>query len=192
MTLTDTSGPVLYLGIFIAAIVEGEISFVAAATLASRGLLDPIGVIAAGAAGAAIGDQTYFYLLRGRLHRWLDRFPALSRRREGLVRRIQRHQIPMVFAIRFAPGLRIALAAACAYANVAPLRFSLLNSLAAIVWATGLLVIVAWAGPALLSKLGLSGWWGAVVPALIIVVLARLLSRAERRTLEQEDAPPRA
>jgi membrane protein DedA with SNARE-associated domain len=149
-------------------------------------------VIAAGAAGAAIGDQAYFYLLRGRLHRWLDRFPALSRRREGLVRRIQRHQIPMVFAIRFAPGLRIALAAACAYANVAPLRFSLLNSLAAIVWATGLLVIVAWAGPALLSKLGLSGWWGAVVPALIIVVLARLLGRAERRTLEQEDAPPRA
>jgi membrane protein DedA with SNARE-associated domain len=98
----------------------------------------------------------------------------------------------MVFAIRFAPGLRIALAAACAYANVAPLRFSLLNSLAAIVWATGLLVIVAWAGPALLSKLGLSGWWGAVVPALIIVVLARLLGRAERRTLEQEDTPPRA
>jgi membrane protein DedA with SNARE-associated domain len=192
MTLSDTSAPVLYLGVFIAAIVEGEISFVAAAALASRGLLDPIGVIAAGAAGAAIGDQAYFYLLRGRLHRWLDRFPALSRRREGLVRRIQRHQIPMVFAIRFAPGLRIALAAACAYANVSPLRFSLLNTLAAIIWATGLLVIVAWLGPALLSKLGLSGWWGVLVPALIAVTLARLLGRAERKTFEQEDTPPQA
>ena len=73
----------IYFGIFIAAIIEGEITFVAAATLVSQGQLDPFGVIAAGATGAALGDQFYFYLLRGRLSGWLDRYPTIARRGQG-------------------------------------------------------------------------------------------------------------
>ena len=41
----------------------------------------------------------------------------------------------------------LALAAACAYAGVRPLTFSLLNVAASAVWAVGLLVVVAWIGP---------------------------------------------
>jgi membrane protein DedA with SNARE-associated domain len=178
-----------YVGVCTAAMVEGEVAYVIAATLVGRGYLDPLAVLVAGAAGAAAGDQFYFYLLRGRLRRWLDRFDAIARRGHRLAARVQRHQVPMVLLIRFAPGLRIALAAACAYAGVSPLRFTLLNLVSAVCWAVVLLVVVAWLGPMYLPALGISGWWSALVPPLVIVIVFRLVSRAERDVLE--DAPGR-
>jgi membrane protein DedA with SNARE-associated domain len=187
MTLPDTHALWLYLGILLATIVEGEITFVAASALVSRGILDPIGVLIAGAMGATIGDQAYFYLLRGRLDRWLNRIPVLARRREALVARIRRHERPMVFAIRFAPGLRITMAAACAYAGVAPLRFSFWSAVSSLVWASGLLALIGWAGPNYLPRLGISGWWSALVPGVVVVLLAFLIGRSGRRTLERED-----
>ncbi|MEO8482948.1 MAG: VTT domain-containing protein [Acidobacteriota bacterium] len=192
MTLPDTQGPALYLAIMVAALVEGEITFVAASILVGRGLLDPFGVMLAGATGASLGDQAYFYLLRGRLRRWLDRIPALARRRESLVRRVRRHEVPMVFAIRFAPGMRIAMTAACAYAGVPALRFSFWNAISSLCWATAILVLVAWAGPSFLPKLGISGWWSALVPAAVIVIVSTLIGRAERRQLDaRPDEEPR-
>jgi len=184
MNVTDVTGPAAYVAILLAAIVEGEVVFVAAAALVGRGQLDPVGVAAAGAAGAAIGDQLYFYLLRGRLRRVLDRFPAIQRVGHRLAVRVLRHDTLTILSIRFSPGIRIALAAACAYANVPPLKFSLLNALTAIVWAALLLALVAWLGPRWLATLGISGWWGVLVPAAVVVLLTRRIARAERHAAE--------
>src|SRR5207237_1394310 len=106
-----------YFGITAGAMIEGEVAYVIAATLVARGYLDPIGVVMAGAAGAAAGDQFYFYLLRGRLRRWLDRFETIARRGRRLAATVHQHEVPAILLIRFAPGLRIALAAACAYSG---------------------------------------------------------------------------
>jgi membrane protein DedA with SNARE-associated domain len=181
VTLDGVGGPLVYLGILVGAVVEGEVAYVLAAALVGQGHLNPVGVVMAGMAGASLGDQFYFYLLRGRLRRWLDRYEWIARRGLTLVRHVRRHEVAMVLMIRFAPGLRIALAAACAYAGVAPLRFSLLNTLASGAWAIGLLVLIAWVGPAYLPALGISGWWSALVPALIIVIAFRVLGRLEHR-----------
>src|SRR5262245_40712468 len=167
----------------IAAAVEGEIAYVAAAALVGRGYLDPIAVAFAGAAGAALGDQFYFYLLRGRLERWLHRSERIARRGHALAQEVRRREVPMVMMIRFAPGLRIALAAACAYAGVAPLKFSAISCATSLVWAGGLMALVAWVGPTALPKIGLSGWWTALVPGLIIVIIFRVMGRVERRAL---------
>jgi membrane protein DedA with SNARE-associated domain len=183
MTFEGLDGPMIYLGILIAAIVEGEVAYVLAATLVSQGRLNPLGVVIAGAAGAALGDQFYFYLLRGRVDRWVNRFQSIARRGQALVTQVRRHEVATVLLIRFAPGLRIALAAACAYAGVPPLRFSLLSIVSSLAWAVGLLALVAWAGPAYLPALGISGWWSALVPALLIVMLFRIVGRLERRAM---------
>jgi membrane protein DedA with SNARE-associated domain len=180
MSLTETQGALAYLAVVLAAAVEGEVVFVAAAALVSHGRLDPIGVALSGAAGAAIGDQFYFYLLRGRLNRLLDRFPAVARRGRRLTERVRRHETLTVLAIRFSPGLRIALAAACAYSGVPALKFSLLNTAACLAWAAVLLTLVAWFGPTVLPRLGISGWWAAVIPAVLIVVLFRWMAHEER------------
>jgi membrane protein DedA with SNARE-associated domain len=185
-------GPLVYLGIAAAAMVEGDVTYVAASALVAAGRLDALAVILAGAAGAAMGDQFYFYLLRRRLVRWVGRFPAISRRTQRLTGIVERHQTAMVLLIRFVPGLRIALAAACAYLDVNPVRFSLLNGAAALVWALALLAIVAYAGPTYLSRVGLSGWEGALVSGVLIIIALHLIGRIERRrmtTVSEQDGP---
>jgi membrane protein DedA with SNARE-associated domain len=177
-------GAATYAGIAIAAALEGEVGFVAAAALVSRGYLDPLNVMAAGAIGAALGDQFYFYVFRGRVSIWLDRIPAVATRGRALATRVRRHETLAILMIRFAPGLRIVLAAACAYSGVAAVKFSVLNGLTSIVWAAGLLALVAWVGPAYLPRLGISGWWSALIPALLVVVAFRLLSRVEQSAME--------
>ena len=177
--------PLPYFGVALAAIVEGELTYVAAATLVAEGRLHPLAVLVAGALGAAIGDQAYFYLFRGRLPQWLARYPSLERKTAPLVERVRRHASLMVLLIRFAPGLRIALAAACAAADVPPRTMTLLNLLSAFVWAGALLVLVAWLGPAYLAQFGLAGWRGALAVGLTLLVLFRVLGSYERRAIER-------
>ncbi|MEP6593084.1 MAG: VTT domain-containing protein [Acidobacteriota bacterium] len=181
--LEGIHGPLVYAAILIAAIVEGEVAYVAAAALVAHGRLNPLGVMLAGAAGAAIGDQLYFYVLRGRLARWVGRFPSIERRARPLVARVRRHESAMVLMIRFAPGLRIAIAAACAYAEVPPLKFSILNSVTALVWSVVLMALIAWVGPTYLAAYGLDGWKGALLVGVLIIVLFRAAGWLERRAL---------
>ena len=157
-----------YAGICAAAAIEGEVVFIAAAVLVAAGKLSQVGVVVAGALGAAAGDQFYFYLLRGRVDGWLRRLRPIAARHMAIVDRVRRHQTMMIFVIRFAPGLRIALAAACAYARVSPLRFSLVDTAAAFSWAVLLMTLVSRAGPALLEDLGVSGIWAAWLPAAAV------------------------
>jgi membrane protein DedA with SNARE-associated domain len=156
----------------------------------SQDRLNPIGVLLAGALGGSIGDQFYFYMLRGRLRRWLDRFPAIQRGGVRFVRRVRQREAIAVLAIRFSPGLRVTLSAACAYAGVPPGKFTALNLVSSFAWAGTLMALIAWLGPTWLNRLGISGWWAAIVPALIIIVAIRWLARAEKRALDEPPDPP--
>ena len=175
------TGPLAYAVVFVSAIVEGEIVFVASAVLVAAGKLDWLAVMTFGALGAAAGDQLVFYALRGRIAGWLDRelkrSRAIAARHASIVSRVQRHQSLMILAIRFAPGLRIAITAACAYGNISALRFTTLNLVGAFLWAIGLLTLVSRVGPGALRYFGISGLWGAVIPALLVIAFGWWLSR---------------
>ncbi len=174
-----------YVVVLVAAAVEGEVAYIGAATLVAAGQLSAVLVCASGAIGAAIGDQAYFYLCRGRLQSWLERHPALRSRAAPLVDRVRRHDWLMVLLIRFAPGLRIAIAVACAWADVPPRRFTLLNLFSAIVWATALMVLVGWLGPTYLATFGLQGWQAGALTGVVLIGLFVLLGLFERRTIER-------
>jgi membrane protein DedA with SNARE-associated domain len=177
-----------YFGVLVAATLEGEIAYIGAAALVAEGQLHAAGVIVSGAVGAAIGDQAFFYAFRGRLPRWLARYPSLEQRSAPLVRHVRRHDALMVLLIRFAPGLRIAIAAACAAVDVSPLKFSVLNLFSAFVWASAVLVLVGWLGPAYLASFGLAGWKGALIIGIAFLGLAKMFGSYERRTLERADS----
>jgi undecaprenyl-diphosphatase len=177
------AGILPYTGILVAAIIEGEIAYIGAAALVAQGQLNPFGVLVCGALGAAIGDQAYFYVFRGRLPRWVARFPSLQQRTAPLIERVRRHDALMVLLIRFAPGLRIALAAACAVVDVPPLKFSVLNLISAFAWAIVLLLVVGWFGPAYLAHYGLGGWKGALLIGLFVLGLFKVLGWYERRAM---------
>jgi membrane-associated protein len=181
--LTARSGVLPYCGILLAAIVEGEIVYVAAAALVAQGQLNPTAVLVAGAVGAAIGDQTFFYLFRGRLPRWVARYPALEQKSRPLVSRVRRHASLMVLLIRFAPGLRIALAAACAWVEVPALKFSVLSLLSSLIWAAALLAIVGSLGPTHLTRYGLGGWKGSLLAGAAVIALLKALGAYERRAM---------
>jgi membrane protein DedA with SNARE-associated domain len=66
---------------------------------------------------------------------------------------------------------------------VRPLKFSLLNGLTAVVWALGLMALIAWVGPTYLAAIGLTGWKGALAMGLFIIVLFRVIAAFERRAL---------
>jgi len=185
----DFSGNWPYWGVLIAAMVEGEIAYIAAAALVADGRLNPFGVVLAGSLGATIGDQVFFYALRGRLARFMARYPSLEQKTAPLLDRVRRHDVFMVLLIRFAPGLRIAIAAACAWVEVSPLKFSVLSACSALVWAVVLIGLVGWLGPTFLEQFGLGGWKGAVLLGLVVLALFKLLGSYEERTLEGRDAP---
>jgi membrane protein DedA with SNARE-associated domain len=177
-----------YLGVFVATVIEGEVVFVGATVLVSQGKLDAAGVYVAAALGGSIGDQLYFYALRGRLHRWLDRFPTWSRRRDLIVERVRRHAAAMILACRFLPGLRVAIPAACAYAGVPPLVFTTLSLVSSLAWAAAIMGFIAWLGPTSFAQLGVKAWWTPLVPASLVLGFTWWLARKEREAEKAEAA----
>jgi undecaprenyl-diphosphatase len=174
-----------YAGVLLAAAVEGEIAYIAAAALVAQGQLQAVGVLVCGALGAAAGDQAFFYAFRGRLPRWVARYPSLQQKAAPLLERVRRHDALMVLLVRFSPGLRIAITAACAWVDVPALKFSLLNLLSAFAWALALLVVVGWFGPAALARYGLGGWKGAVAAGLVVLGIVKVLGVYQRRAMER-------
>jgi membrane protein DedA with SNARE-associated domain len=186
----DWAGPLAYLAVFVATVIEGEVIFVAAATLVHMGRLDAAPVLISAALGGSVGDQIYFYALRGRLRGWLDRFPTLARRREGVVDRVRHHASAMILACRFLPGLRIAIPAACAYADVKPARFTALSLVSSLGWACAVMGFVAWLGPASFAELGIRAWWTPVVPAALVVGFTLWLRGAPARPTDAVPQSP--
>jgi membrane protein DedA with SNARE-associated domain len=176
-----------YLGVFVAAAVEGETVFVVASLAVGTGSLSYWGVLVAGALGASAGDQFFFYAFRGPMRHWLDRIPGLRRRKDAIVGQVGRHAIPLAAACRFLPGLRIAIPVASAAAGVSPLVFSPISVASSFVWAAGILGLVASAGPAALDDLGVARNWALAVSAsavlLLFVALRRITLDSRRREL---------
>ena len=173
-------GPLSYLAVFAATVVEGELVFVAASVLVHAGRLQPAGVYTAAALGGSVGDQLYFYLLRGRLQPFLDRYPAWVRRRDLILPRVRSNASRLILACRFLPGLRVAIPAACACADVSPRRFTLLSLTSSAVWAAAVMGLVAFLGPTTLAGLGLRGWWTPLVPAALVLAFTGWLARGPR------------
>ena len=169
----------VYLSIYIAAILEGEIYYIAMCIAAGAGRLNWIAVWIAGALGGSTGDQIWFYLLRGRIH-WLDRYPWLARHRDAVVDRVNANQALMVLISRFPPGLRIAIPVACAYAGVRPLLFSTLSIVSGLAWAGAIMIVIIKAGPGALSAIGVDAWWTPAIPALFVILFFRWLSGPKR------------
>lgn len=167
-----------YLTIVLFAVLEGEIYYSKVCADAVAGKLNWAGVWCAGAIGGSLGDQIWFYLLRGRIH-WIDRFPKLAKYRGAVSTHVHSHETLMVLAGRFLPGLRTAIPIACAYANVRPLKFSVLNLVSGFAWAGAIMLFVK-LGSNALTAFGLNAWWGPLIPAVLVVLFFRWLSRPRR------------
>lgn len=188
MTFSEWTGPLAYLAVFVATVVEGELVFISAAVVAQTGQLEPVGVLAAAALGGSVGDQAYFYAIRAHLKRRLDHLPAWTSRRQRILEKVAEHVTAMILACRSLPGLRVAIPVACALTDVSALRFSVLSLLSSLAWAGGIVGVISWMGPAVLTSLGLNAWWAPILPALAIAGASWCLSRRARGRVESYSA----
>lgn len=161
--------------------------FLGAAALVSQGVLGAVPVLLWGALGATAGDQLVFYALRGRARRWLDRWPRIEKIGLAFAPRVRKSEVFAILVIRFAPGMRIAIAAACAYANVPALKFSVLSVCSSLAWASVLLSLVAYVGPTALDWLGVDSWVAAIITAVVMMAVFVWRGRKNRATLESPD-----
>ena len=166
-----------YLLVLVAAALEGEVVYVGAVVMASLGQLNPFVVLLSGSVGGWAGDQFWYYAARGPLSSWLNRFEKVARRRRAVEERMQRHATKFILAVRFLPGLRIAIPVACAYSGVEAARFSGLSFISALAWAAAIMVLVLQLGPTSMAALGIKAWWAPIIPATIVVLFFRWLSR---------------
>ncbi len=168
----------VYLPIYIAAILEGEIYYISVCGAAISGQLHWVPVLVAGALGGATGDHLWFYILRGRVE-WLNRYPKIARYRDRVSAHVHAHETLIILASRFLPGLRTAIPVACAYAEVRPLKFSTLNLISAFAWAGALMLFVK-VGSRTLNAFGLQAWWGPFIPAVLLILFFVWLGRPSR------------
>jgi undecaprenyl-diphosphatase len=168
----------VYLSIYVAAIIEGEAYYIFQCSLAARGTLNWVGVLVAGALGGSTGDNFWFYLLRGRVH-WLDRYPKFRRFEQRVRKHVQAHESLIILASRFLPGLRTAIPVTCAVADVRPAKFTALNLISAFAWAGSIMALVK-GGALTMSAIGLNSWWGPLIPGALLLLFIFWLGRPSR------------
>ncbi|MFD4837794.1 DedA family protein [Achromobacter sp. NPDC058515] len=121
--------------VFGGTLLEGESVVVFAGFLAHQRLLHLPSVMLAAFAGSFVADQALFYLgRRYREHRFIQRIcekPAFGKALSA----IDRHPHGFILALRFLYGLRTVGPVALGVSRVSPLRFLVLNAIAAAIWA---------------------------------------------------------
>ncbi len=168
----------VYLSIYVAAIIEGETYYIIQCSLAAHGTLHWLPVMVAGALGGATGDNFWFYLLRGRVH-WLDRYPKIAQFERRVSNHVHKRETLIILACRFLPGLRTAIPAACAVANVRPEKFTPLDLISAFAWAGSIMLLVK-GGALTMGAVGLNAWWAPFVPAGLLMLFIFWVSRPSR------------
>jgi membrane protein DedA with SNARE-associated domain len=135
MTIADFLSHFGYLAVLVGTFLEGETILIMAGFAAHGGYLNLYAVVAIATLGSFAGDQLYFFL--GRRHGWeiLERYPHFKPRAIKVQALLDRYHLPLILAIRFMYGLRIAGPIVIGMSSVAWARFFALNLLGATLWA---------------------------------------------------------
>ena len=123
------------LAVALLATADGDVTLVLAGVVAHLGLFSLPAGIAAGGAGAFIGD-TIFYTVGRTNARWIQKtrpYRRMGARAENLLRSFGMGQL---FAMRLVFGTRIATLTLCGVRGVAFWRFALFDALSCMAWAT--------------------------------------------------------
>jgi membrane protein DedA with SNARE-associated domain len=176
-----------YLAIVANTFIEGETIQIIAGWFAHEGLLDLRLVILAGFSGTVAGDQLYFWLGR----RWgeplMRRFPKLAARCQPAFKLLRRFDNMFILGFRFVYGVRNVAPFACGAAGISVLRFTILNVIAALIWATAFACAGFFFGKAIagiVAEYGLK----VVLPTIIGVLFTIWLVRHLRARLKAKRA----
>lgn len=170
-------GRLAYLVAAIWAFFEGE-TFVLAASALGRvtGAVDPWALMFCVWIGSYCGDQTWFFLGRRYGTRALKRFPSAEAKVASATSLLDKYGTLFVLSFRFVYGVRNVASAACGIAGMDPVRFAVLNFIAAGLWAASF-VAAGWYVASIIPPEDI----GYAIGGAGLLVLAILLFRYHRR-----------
>lgn len=180
-----------YLAVLIGTLMEGDIALLLGGLCTRCTELKLHGVILAAFTGAILGDQFFFFLGRHKGVHVLNRFPRLKVRAERVFTHLHRHGFLISFAFRFVYGFRILAPLLLGASRMGRTRFTLLNCLGALIWATLIACLGSLMGEALILLLKeleeeILHWLPAILGGLLLLVgLVRLLVWYVRRSRAQ-------
>ena len=128
-------GEWFYLITFVWTALEGETFVIFAAWAAQAGLLDIKWLFLAAWTGTVFGDQCYFYLGRRYGKRVLQKFPKVKPKVDKVLGWIEKYSTAFILSYRFIYGVRNVSGFALGMSNVSWLKFTILNIIAACIWA---------------------------------------------------------
>jgi len=191
MTLREGIEAYGYFGVLIGTFLEGDIALILGGLCARCTDLKLYGVILAAFTGAIIGDQVFYNLGRHQGLQVLNRFPRLKVRAERVFHHMRRHGSIIAFAFRFFYGFRILTPLLIGASGVGRGRFTLLNCLGALAWATLLGCLGYGMGEAIVVivenvKEDLHYWLPVILGGLLVLVgIIRLIVWLVRRRRAQ-------
>ena len=186
-------GPI---GIFLGAGFEGQTALIVGGILARQHILQLWMVLVCATAGSALVDHLLFVAgRRFRTHRWVVRATEQAAFARAL-KFIERFPISYTLAFRFIFGLRIASPIAIGVSKVPTWRFTILNILGAVIWASAFTMLGFIFGEAVHNLLGHgrhAGRWTFIAAGGIVVVVGIawavrwLLRRRKARSVAAEN-----
>ncbi len=124
-----------YALLFLGVALEGEAILLAGAYLAQRGKFDLSIVIILAVAANVLADQIYYTIARTRGAAWLEARFGRHRQYAQVTGWMTRHANLLLLGNRYIFGFRIIITAASGALGMPPLRFTILNLIASIIWA---------------------------------------------------------
>jgi membrane protein DedA with SNARE-associated domain len=124
-----------YFIIFFLTLLEGESVLFVGGFAAHQGFLNLEWVIVFAFVGSTLGDQFFFQLAKWKGASITSRFPVLARNYPRAQRLVQRFGSYIVLMARYMYGIRTPLVMICGAARMSTIRFTILNVLAAAIWA---------------------------------------------------------
>jgi membrane protein DedA with SNARE-associated domain len=123
-----------YWAIFLGSLIEGESIILTASGLAAFGYFDIQKVMLTAFCGTLLADQGLYYLGYFKGSAIFERFPSLRKSADKAFVMLHKYDIWFILSCRFIYGIRVVSSIVIGAAHVKPLRFSILNVIAAIIW----------------------------------------------------------
>lgn len=123
-----------YWAIFFGSLIEGEMIVSLAGVFAYKGLLSFSKIVIISTIATIIGEQICYNVGRFLGGRYIHKFPKFHEKIEIGFKLIHKYQILFILSCRFMYGLRTLSPFIIGAAKVDPIKFSILNVIAAIIW----------------------------------------------------------
>lgn len=170
-----------YLAIFIGCLLEGETILILGGMAAHQHVLKLLPVIGYASLAGMLGDQLLFWVGRYFGARLMPRLHRQQATIERVTQLVNQHPTVSVFSVRFLYGMRLVGPMVIGACKVSPLKFTCINLLGAVTWATVFASAGYWAGEFLEGVLGdLKPYRLPIVSCVIVLMVALAVIRHYR------------